>query len=354
MPATDLRVTIIAPRKERCGIADYADELAKSIAPFVFSCQVIEPSDYRQGQADIVHIQHQYFLYGGVAPWKNHFPKFLKSVKEPVVMTVHEFETDDGPPLVQSVIRWTNKKQFHHQSILKLITHTQLDKDRLVATGLEASKVSVIRHGIPEIGSLLDKLEAKREFGLEGKIVVTILGFVSAKKRHSVAIESLSQLPDDYALLIAGGQHPDDLSPYVTNLKDYIGQLGLTRRVILTGYLSEEKLKSALIATDIFLAPFRDTSGSGSLAHALSVSGPIVASDIQPHREIVSDTPDALTLFELNDPQELVAAVQGLMNSPAEFSKSSSAASEYAAKHSYSNMAKETAELFKSVLAETK
>ncbi|MEP6754775.1 MAG: glycosyltransferase [Chthonomonadales bacterium] len=349
MAITDLRVIIIAPKTTRCGIADYSDQLMTHLQPLVTSCQILEPSEYFPGQADLVHIQHQYFFYGGVAPWKNRFPQFLTKVVEPVVLTAHEFVEETGSPLVKSSIKWTNRKQFKSNLIKRIIVHTNRDRELLISSGVDSSRVTVIRLGIPELHLSEDREGAKSEFGLAGKSVITLLGFFSAKKGHREAVDAIKDLPEECVLLIAGGKHPDDMTSYTTDLATYIEETGLSKRVLITGYLSPKKLEMAVTATDIFLAPFKQSSGSASLSLALASGRPIVVSDIEPHREIEGESPGSLTLYKLGDLNDLVEKIKQVLNT--DLANGNPAAAEYCRKHSFAEVARQTVDLYQSVLS---
>src|SRR5262249_32917961 len=161
--------------------------------------------------------------------------------------------------------------------------HTQRDRERLMALGATAERIEVISVGVPTADPMPDSKLAKREFGLEGRRVVTLFGFLSAKKGHRLAIDTLKQLPDDVTLLFAGDRHPDDRTEYVPNLQAYLAAEGLAERVRMTGYLPDEVIPIVMAATDVAVAPFVQSSGSASLAHLFAYGRAIVASDIAPH-----------------------------------------------------------------------
>src|SRR5579862_6040332 len=123
--AEGLRVALFTPWRVRCGISDYSQHLVAGLRslPAVRSVRIIEPPEdaaragalnavrrYSAGErrfralgsmmngpdVDVAHVQHQYFLFGGVAPHKNHAHAFLESVKRPLVMTVHEIAQPDA------------------------------------------------------------------------------------------------------------------------------------------------------------------------------------------------------------------------------------------------------------------
>src|SRR5689334_16925414 len=119
-----------------------------------------------------------------------------------------------------------------------------------------------------------------------------MFGFISQRKGYGMATETLKRLPDDVVLLIAGGRHPDDNSSFVDNLERLPASLG--DRIRFTGYISESQIAEVMSATDVVLAPFIESSGSGSLAMSLACGKPIVASPIEPHLEMDKHEPGVL------------------------------------------------------------
>jgi glycosyltransferase involved in cell wall biosynthesis len=117
----------------------------------------------------------------------------------------------------------------------------------------------------------------------------------------------------------------------------------------VTGYLSPEDVCRAMAATDLVVAPFYESSGSGSLAMALACGKAIVASNIPPHEEIVFEEPDALLLVK-NDPGPLAHAITNLRQSEPDRVRLEGGAERYARNHTYVRMAEETVEVYREVL----
>ena len=188
--------------------------------------------------------------------------------------------------------------------------------------------------------------EAKRSLGLEGRRVVTLFGFLAAKKGHSLALDAVPFLPPDITLLFAGGQHPQDNTDYVAQLHARIEHEGLQARVRITDYLPAAQIPLMMAATDAAIAPFTQTSGSGSLANLFAYGRAVVASDIAPHREIVSSAPGCLELFHSGNATDLAAHIQTILDNPQRREHLHQAALDYAQCHSYLDMAKRTAEIY--------
>jgi glycosyltransferase involved in cell wall biosynthesis len=378
-----LRVAMFAPMRRRCGISDYSRLLLSelNLLPNITVRMVEAPEDVvsRSGLhalthyaseerrfrslgsqlnheangnlTDVAHIQHQYFFFGGVAPHRSHLRALLSAVRIPLIMTVHEIAEAGSPSpfLIKAAVLLANRRNFLHPAIDRLLVHTGLDRERLLTLGVPDSRIQVVTHGVPRAEPMPDSSTAKRYLGMEGRRVVTLFGFLAVKKGHRVALKAIRRLPEDVLLLFAGDRHPDDHSDYVPNLLAEIARLNLSDRVRISGYLPEERIPDVMAATDVAIAPFLQSSGSGSLANLMAYGRPIVASDIAPHREIASETPSPIVLFESGDAEALAVQIQRLLEDAASRTALQSAALSYASRHSYTQMARETAAIYQEV-----
>ena len=345
-----IRVTMVSPSRAECGVSDYTKYLTDELKARVDLLGVVDPTDYRGATdgADIVHIQHQYFFFGGIAPWKNRFRSFARTLTTAAVMTVHEFVEPAGPPHVRAAIRITNRFQFRHPRIRRLIVHTAFDRLRMAASGFDGGRIEVIRHGVPPRPALPSKGDAKRSVGLEGRFVLTLFGFLSRRKGHGIAIEAMRDLPSDAILLLAGGRHPDDRSDYAVMIEKMIAAENLSGQVRTMGYLQPADVAAVMAATDLVVAPFTETSGSGSLALAFACGKPVLVSDIAPHHEFE----DGAARIVRNDPSEWANSIRSVMGSAEAINDMAVQAEMYAQKHTYGRMADETAALYRRVLQE--
>jgi glycosyltransferase involved in cell wall biosynthesis len=371
---------MLTPWRVRCGISDYSRHLVGGLRalPEIADVRIVEPppeaahtgtgaalrryfADENRFRAlgtqmnagDLAHIQHQYFFFGGVAPHKNHARSLLNSIHIPLVMTVHEIAQapERASPLLRAALRHTNSANFLNPRISKFIVHTGADRAALHELGVEVSRVHVVTHGIPAVAPLPDRAEVRHALGLEGRRVLTLFGFLSVKKGHDVALAALRHLPDDVLLLLAGDRHPDDRTEYVPALRAKIAAMGLSSRVRITGYLPEGEIPALMAATDLALAPYLQSSGSGSLANLLAYGRAVVASDIPPHREIAREKPACLALFSSGDPEALAALALDLLADDARRIDLQAAALTYAARHSYAVMAQETVAIYRLALS---
>jgi glycosyltransferase involved in cell wall biosynthesis len=113
---------------------------------------------------------------------------------------------------------------------------------------------------------------------------------------------------------LAGGVRRPEDQPYYDQCVQLIDSLGLKDRVKITGFIPTDGMDSFFDSCKLVLAPFRATSGSGSLAQALARGTPILASDLLLNREIVERQPGALSFFKSLDPVDCARKVCELLD----------------------------------------
>ncbi|MCW3054049.1 MAG: hypothetical protein JWN14_3219 [Chthonomonadales bacterium] len=372
-----IAVSMLAPTRERCGIADYSRLLVGALEslPEISAVTVVSTPEgaARRGSlsalrnflsdeqryhalgeqlnsADVAHIQHQYFFFGGVAPHKNHFAAVLKAVRVPIVLQVHEIADGGSIGWKRTLIEQTNRRNFVHPAIRQIIVHTQADAERLRGIGVAGSQLTVLPLAVPPAVPFEDRDAARETLGLAGKRVLLMFGFLSVKKGHLLALETLKLLPDDVVLLLAGEQHPDDASDYVLRLKEAIALHGLEKRVQVTGYLPAEQVPRVMAAADLALAPFLESSGSASLTHLLAYGLPVLASDISPHRDLLAENPDSLALFPSGDVAAMGQQIETLLGDVSRRSSLQEGAARFCKAHSFDHIARETLKIYRRAL----
>jgi glycosyltransferase involved in cell wall biosynthesis len=176
--------------------------------------------------------------------------------------------------------------------------------------------ITVIPHFVEPRGVLTDAAEAKRELGLEGRRVVTLLGFITERKGHRLLLEALPLLPPDVSVLIAG-------SPITgrehrrRELEELASAMAIEDRVIFTGYVGDGMLDRVLAATDVAACPFRDVSASGSMSTWISAGTRIAASDLPAIAEYDRIAPGAIRRFSPRTREALAAAIGAALDDAA-------------------------------------
>jgi glycosyltransferase involved in cell wall biosynthesis len=193
-----------------------------------------------------------------------------------------------------------------------LVVHTKESKQILQTLyGVNPSKIQIIPHGSYEQPRFLDKQTVKKKLGLEQKTVVTVLGFVTAKKGHDIVIPLLPKISRDIQLVIAGGPQNAQDEKYIAHLKKLVDQYGVSDRVTFTGYIQD--LTLILNASDVALLPYRYVTESGILRLLIAYKVPTLTSDLAAFKEIYDEF-GCLDLFRAGDSKDLNEKLQAMLS----------------------------------------
>ena len=370
---------------ERDGISDYSKHLVNELKKnnnmdiqIVKLVNNIGQKDFyreladKANQAEVCHVQFNYVYFNGELPYRNRLLYFEKYLKIPLVITAHEVRlrhsliTEAGYSRIKRIVfnktlfLWNSWSRIYHKSIYnkadKIIAHTKAQAELIRPLLNNPDRLMVLPHGIPMISPELRNIPASRVksgLGLEGKIILTIFGFINKKKGYELVMDILSELPDNVILLIAGGAMTENTvdKEYYNSLAKEISARGLDNKIRITGYLKEDDVADIMAATDICLAPFLSGSGSGALSLCLGYHKAIIASDIPVIQEINNQIP-CLELFRYPDAQDLLKKIKGLINNPGRINELSISARQYCQRFSYAVIATETIKIYEYALAD--
>ena len=332
MTADSIKLGIFAPDRERCGISDYVRQLNQEIGQLdgLSIIRTMSPphgnskdderrllatqyksaaQDVSGPPVDLVHVHHEYSLFGGIAPHRSRSRAFFSGLSTPAVMTVHEIAQDQRSPVRQRLIELANRLSLVHRQVRVYVVHTETDRHRLIRLGVADKDIRLIRLATPDPEPLPPSHEAHERIGAYGRRVITLFGFLAAKKGHYDAITALSMLPEDVLLVFAGDIHPSDGSGYVRALREYIRASPLRDRIRITGFLSADDLIWHLAATDVAIAPYHASSGSASVARLMSAGLPVVATSIPVFEDILKSEPGSILLTNQRNALDLASKI---------------------------------------------
>lgn len=250
---------------------------------------------------DIVHIQHEFFLYGGAASSVVFLLLLLvlKFLNIPSVTTIHGIvplssidinfvkeNKSNLPPFIAKLGFLILTKCINFLSSV-IIVHEKKFIDLLQNEyNCRHSKCKVIHHGIEVKNDSIPKLDAKHELGLENKKVILFFGYITGYKGIELlidAFEILAKTNDDYVLLLAGGEHPRFLNvpshkEYVNNLKNRTNNI--SSQIIFTGFVPENKIPIYFSSADVVVFPYTvGMASSGSMSFAIAYNKPFLVSE---------------------------------------------------------------------------
>jgi glycosyltransferase involved in cell wall biosynthesis len=187
-------------------------------------------------------------------------------------------------------------------------------RDWLVGRGLPADKARVIHYGIEPEKFFEPRVNLRKQWGLNGHVVIGSLGRLEPRKGHDLLITAMSilakRLPNA-RLLIAG----HDPWGYGATLGGLIDRLGLGEKVRLVGFQSD--VSSFFDALDVFAFASSSEGFGQVLVEAMAARKPVVASKISPLTEIVVDEETGL-LVEDGTPTSYADHLFRLLSHPEE------------------------------------
>jgi glycosyltransferase involved in cell wall biosynthesis len=226
--------------------------------------------------------------------------------RRPALAHVHEAE-DDSPRLVALLLN----------TPLRLARTVVVNSRAAAGTLLRVvpslrSRTTVVYNGVPGPDGTPEELVRP---GDGGPRRVVLVGRLSPRKGPDVAVEAVALLRQqglDVDLEVCGSVFPG-YEWFEEQLRTRIDQLGLGGHVRLSGYTSPTW--PALARAEVALVPSRAEPFGNTAVEAQLAGRPVVASDVQGLREIVTSGETGL-LVPPGDPARLAEAVGALLRDP--------------------------------------
>jgi glycosyltransferase involved in cell wall biosynthesis len=279
-------------------------------------------------------IDAHYFYPDGVAA-----AMLGRALGRPVVITGRGTDLNLIPDyaLPRRMIRWAARQAAG------LVTVCAALKEKLVALGVPAEKVRVLRNGVDlERFRPVDRAAARARLGLSGPTLLSV-GHLIPRKGHDLVIEGLARLPEEVSLLVAGD------GPGEQRLRALAAAKGVAHRVRFLGRLAHEALREVYEAADVLVLASSREGWANVLLEAMACGTPVVASNVWGTPEVVA-APEAGILMRERTGQSVAEAVSALLAKP----PPRAATRAYAEGFSWEATTRGQIELFEAVLAARK
>ncbi|MBM3458086.1 MAG: glycosyltransferase [Armatimonadetes bacterium] len=376
-----MRVALWTSWETRCGIASYASSLARELEKLGVTVEVVrvpytsrdaaarEADLERLNSADLVHLQHEYTFFGGVAPGASSLPQWLRRLRVPHVVTAHTVFTARELLRVEQESRPRQRiaKQLlaalpgYRRSVERepfararaWIVHTQAARARFASFGFPADRIAVLPAGIPSPCSEGGDPEALEDFRQRHRLgpgkVAAVFGYVTPDKGYELVLAALRALPIPLQLLVAGGTRVEHEAAYLARLEAEAARQGLHDRVRVTGFLDDAGIHSAMALADLVLVPHTAANGSYSVMVALGHRRPVLASDLPCFRDLQQQW-GCVELFRAGDAVALQERMAFLLASAGARDRLIGAASRFAEERSWAAVARQTLAVYEEVL----
>lgn len=314
-------------------------------------------NDIRRLTPDIVHIQHEFGVFGRKVPPMYSFPKWVRKLRRElpeaqIVATAHrvigpEFRYPLKGHGWQLPLRWTAnnvmmpylRRVWNEETwggLDGVIVHSRTQADTVKEV---CERVHVIPHFVPELTGVSNDFSRLFPAVKEERPIMLLFGFISHSKGHDIAVKAIARMKREAVLVFAGTPRTKSDEAFLEHCFRLATKMDVRQRVITTGYVQDAQIASIYRNATIVIAPFRESSGSGSLAFGLASGKPVLASDISLNREIFDREPGCLALFESDNPDKHAEEASRLLDDPSTCENIVAAAKRYAESNSPSRIA---------------
>ena len=190
----------------------------------------------------------------------------------------------------------------------RIIVPSEALTELVVAWGIPAGKITLIRNPVSVPAGLPDREELRRRHGFDGPTLV-FAGRLVPQKSIDVALEAVRRNPD-VRLLIAGE------GPYRDRLVRLANQLGVDGQAPFLGPQPRQTVFELLRAADAALLSSSWENFPHMAVEALALGTPVIATDAGGVTEILRDEWNGL-LVPIRDPDALSNAIRRYLDDPA-------------------------------------
>jgi glycosyltransferase involved in cell wall biosynthesis len=337
-------ISIVSTLHSHCGIAKYTGYLVRALRDSGADVETIAEETWRantlsyplnifsriiRSNSQLVHIQHEYLLFGKGEYGALLIPllAMLRASHRTVILTLHSvipMESLSANFFEEYTRRKTlvTFKKFGVLTVTKLlamlsnrvIVHTQSAREILVREyNVPARKITVIAHPTATRHFYNPRRQSVAK-------LVLFTGFVKPSKGIDSLIQAIKtvsvNLPD-VQLLVAGeiSNHHSASSEYANRLQHLAQKLGVSQIVKLDfRYVPENELDEIISSASVVVLPYRDQvcGESGVLWRVASFGKPVIVSDVPKFAGVLEDYETAL-FFPPGDSTSLAACIKILL-----------------------------------------
>jgi len=274
-----------------------------------FSSNMLQASSRREIQnSDIIHM-HGFRTFQNVIAYY-----FARKYRRPYVLTAH----GTIPRIVEKIVLKKLYDEVFGYKILKharqLIAQSNIEKNQFANMEISSKKVAIIPNGIntklfeapPKSGTF------KKKLGLDSDIALILyVGRVHRRKGIGFLLDAFARLGDTNALLVIVGA--DD--GYMSVMKEKTSHLGISEKVIFTGFVSERVKLAAYVDSEVVVYPGIFESFPIVPLEAALCSKPTIVSDDSVMAEIVTHGGFGLSI-RYGDVAQLRDSLLTILNNP--------------------------------------
>jgi len=273
--------------------------------------------EINRSNADLVCLQHEFGLFGGIAG--DYILSFVSRLQKPLVTTLHTIMKEPEESYRRVIEELA-------AASTKIIVMSRKGREILEEVyGVPWHKIALIPHGIPDIPlQLPDGMKTTFYSGDHPEILT--FGLLSRNKGIEVVLEALPPVVKKYPGLvyrILGATHPEvrkhDGEEYRCFLEERTRDLGLEKNVLFVDrFMDLQELCSHIAGCDLYITPYlsREQISSGTLSYAVGMGKAVISTPYYYAEDILADGRGILVDFQ--DSLGMSRAILNLLDNPSE------------------------------------
>lgn len=205
-------------------------------------------------------------------------------------------------------------EKFGRAEFTVAITQWLFDQVRSEYPSLQDDQLILGRIGVDTHKWFPPAVNEQVDHAASSGLSVLAVGRLHHSKGYEVLLEALSQLGDGIHLTLVGD------GPEAEKLRDQVRELGLDKRVVFTGSLSENAIIEHMRSADVFVLSSHAEPLGVVLMEAMAMGVAVIGTDAGGVGEIVTSGKDGL-LVAPGDPKALAEALKVLADDPLQRSR---------------------------------
>jgi glycosyltransferase involved in cell wall biosynthesis len=290
----------------------------------------VEAARYlNRSRVQVVSLQHEFGLYGGLTDGEvaaDNFLPLLRELKKPVVTTLHTVLPQPSESLKSTIAEIYELSAatvvMVNMAALILAEDYGLAENKADQPFIPPRKLHVIPHGVPQVEMPRRSYNFKR--ALREEHLVATFGLISSGKGLEYVVEAMPQVIAQHpntAYLILGATHPEVRRREGERYREYLMELARTHGVqkhvrFNNRYLPQSELVAHLKAIDIYITPYlnRHQITSGTLAYALGAGKAIISTPYLYAQEALAEGRGLLA--EFRSPDSIANCINQILGTP--------------------------------------
>jgi len=178
-------------------------------------------------------------------------------------------------------------------------------QDFIKSYGADPEKIVVVESGVPTNVFFPSK---SKQLGFRSELIG--IGAISPRKGVNLIIEALKYLPNEYIFRWIG---PEQVKGYMDELKRLAENLGVSNRVVFSGYIPNKDLPDYLRKAAVYVLPSSYEGFPKVVLEALACGLPAIVSGFRANSEI-----RGLYYFKSLTPKNIAKDIKDVLNSNVE------------------------------------